>query len=207
MAGWRGATVAAAVALAVAVILLAVCAVTVFQIVRDPSGRLSGLQAGINVTTTGPNASFTWVAHDYTVTFTDTSTDNGSAITQWAWEFGDGTYANVQDPPAHMYTSECGRCTVTVDLAVQDAKGFQSAASAQVVIQSAGEASGVSQSGSSQLHLPSVSGTLVGVLTGVELLVIMVLIAVAAAKAGWNLLRRDPEPVAVPFLDRAGPRA
>ena len=37
------------------------------------------------------------------VTFTDASTSSYGAITDWYWEFGDGTTSTVQNPPVHTY--------------------------------------------------------------------------------------------------------
>jgi PKD repeat protein len=38
-----------------------------------------------------------------TVTFADDSTSPSGAITNWYWEFGDGTTSTEQNPPAHTY--------------------------------------------------------------------------------------------------------
>ena len=56
-----------------------------------------------------------------TVTFTDAST---GAPTSWAWNFGDQTTSNVQNPPAHTY-SAAGDYTVT--LTASNAGGSSSA--------------------------------------------------------------------------------
>lgn len=38
------------------------------------------------------------------ITFTDSSTSFGS-ITNWYWDFGDGSTSNAQDPPPHVYAT------------------------------------------------------------------------------------------------------
>jgi PKD repeat protein len=57
---------------------------------------------------TAPVAAFhgtpTSGASPLTVTFTDDSTSSYGAITNWAWDFGDGTISTVQNPPAHTYS-------------------------------------------------------------------------------------------------------
>ena len=49
-----------------------------------------------------PTASFTYVATDLSVDFTDTSTD---APTGWSWTFGDSGISTTQDP-THVYASD-----------------------------------------------------------------------------------------------------
>ena len=53
---------------------------------------------------TAPTASFTWVATDLTVDFTDTSTDGDGTVTGWSWDFGDGASSPVQNPQ-HTYAA------------------------------------------------------------------------------------------------------
>ena len=53
------------------------------------------------------------------VTFTDISTSS-VPITNWVWDFGDGTTSTLQNPPVHTY-SAAGTYPITLD--VTDAKG------------------------------------------------------------------------------------
>lgn len=53
------------------------------------------------------------------VVFTDLSNDNGAAITDWAWTFGDGDTSTLQDPN-HKYLSTG---TYTVSLTTTNANG------------------------------------------------------------------------------------
>jgi gliding motility-associated-like protein len=46
--------------------------------------------------------------------FTDNSTAPGSSVTQWAWDFGDGNFSNVQNP-SHTYAT-AGTYTVTLNV-------------------------------------------------------------------------------------------
>lgn len=198
----RWVTVTGAVVLAIGVVLLGAGIYTVYGIAKDPSSRLQSFKESLNLTTTGPNASFTWASNGYNVTFTDTSTDNGSSLTNWTWEFGDGGFYFGESPPVHTYSVNCPRCTEMVTLNVTDAKGHTSSAPANVTVQRFGSSNGVSQS-SSPVHVPGSLGT-VGGLTGVlELWLIMFLIGASVARAGWRLLRLEPEGVRVPLRPRA----
>ncbi len=58
-----------------------------------------------------PTAMFTWVADLTAVSFTDTSTDDGS-ISSWSWNFGDGM-SSTQRNPQHTYAAG-GDYTVTL---------------------------------------------------------------------------------------------
>lgn len=71
-----------------------------------------------------PVASFTHVADNLTVTFTDASTDDGTVST-WAWDFGDDNTSAVQAPEAHIYAANG---TYTVTLTVTDEYGVASTA-------------------------------------------------------------------------------
>jgi len=194
--------VAGAVVLAVAIGMLGCGFLTLGQLVKDP-GRLDALQNHVNVTSTGPNASFTWTSQGYNVTFTDTSTDHGSTITIWAWEFGDGTPGYLgRTPPTHTYRVTCPGCTEQVTLAVSDAADRQSVATAHVVLQSLGSSSGTGQSPNPASNVPSLGPLTTGVPGALELLLIMFLIGGSVARAGWMLLRREPETVQVPVRPR-----
>lgn len=72
---------------------------------------------------TGPIAGFIFdVGDDGVVQFTDTSTENGSAITAWAWDFGDGNTSTEADPE-HEYD---GGGAYTVTLTVTNDNGSDS---------------------------------------------------------------------------------
>lgn len=63
--------------------------------------------------------------NNHTLTFTDTSVAGDNPITSWSWDFGDGTTSNVQNPPAHTYsTLPVGTTNVTVQLTVTDSAGI-----------------------------------------------------------------------------------
>jgi PKD repeat protein len=100
---------------------------TVTLVVTDALGFSD--QATDQVTVNEPNlvADFAYVpmpAHietDDTVTFTDQSTTDGPEITQWQWNFGDGSALSTDQNPMHVYT-QVG--TYTVSLLVTDALGY-----------------------------------------------------------------------------------
>jgi hypothetical protein len=200
----RWATVVGAVVLAVAVAMLGVGAYTAYELARHPSARLSGYESPLNVSSSGPNASFTWSSQGYNVTLTDTSTDNGSVLTSWAWDFGDGTGYTGPAPPRHTYATTCPSCTESVSLAVTDAEGHRSVATANVLVQRVGGSSGVGESPISGLSLPNLGPLSSGLLGALELIAVMLLIGTSAAKAARNLLRREPEPVQIPVRDDRG---
>lgn len=187
-----------AVVLAVAVGILGFALFTTYEVARHPSAWLGGQKSTLSVSSNGPDAAFTWTSEGYNVTFTDTSTDNGSRITSWEWDFGDGTGFVGPAPPLHTYTTTCVRCTEDVSLVTTDAAGYRSVATASVTVQRTGSSNGLGTSPASQFHLPSF-GPLTSDLPGtLELLVIMFLIGGSAANAARNLLSREPETVRVP---------
>ncbi len=187
--------------LAVALILLTVAVYTTVQILRDPSARLKGLGSTFGPSSTGPSASFNWTTHGYNVSVTDTSVDNSSTITSWVWKFGDGTTYDGEHPTVHTYAVACPSCTETVSLAVKDAAGASSAASANVRLQSNGRFDGVSGS-SSGGKLPTFAGLAAELPAAVEALLLLFLIAASLLRAAWNLLRREEETVGVPIRPR-----
>ena len=81
-----------------------------------------------------PVASFSYspahVSTTDTVEFTDSSTDADGQVVAWAWDFGDGSTADVQNPQ-HSY-SHSG--TYTVTLVVSDDDGSVSAAAKQEIV-------------------------------------------------------------------------
>lgn len=194
--------VVGAVVLAVAVVLFGIGIYTVYGIARDPSARLKGFKEQLNITTTGPNVSFSWTSQGYNVTFSDTSTDNTSYITSWIWDFGDGTGYRGANPPPHAYSSTCPMCTETVTLVVGDAAGNHSTANASVVIQKFGGSSGVSQSSTPKISEPKLATIASEAFAPIELLAFMFLIAGAVAVAGRRLLQREPETIQVPVRPR-----
>lgn len=58
----------------------------------------------INVTCPPPTTGFSESSTDLTVSFTDNSNDNGSAITSWSWDLGDGN-TSTQPNPTHVYAA------------------------------------------------------------------------------------------------------
>lgn len=200
----RWGTVVGAVVLAAALGMLGLAAYTAYELVRHPSARLSGFESPLDISYLGPNASFTWSSQGYNVTFSSTSTDNGSNLTSWVWEFGDGTTGNGPTPPVHTYATTCLSCTFTVSLAATDAAGRGSVATANVLVQHAGGSSGVGTSPASPFHPPSLGPLSSGLLGTLELVAVLVLIGASAAKAAGNLLRREPESVPVPLRTGRG---
>jgi serine protease len=71
-------------------------------------GLLDGAEAvqqamgGSNVP---PTADFTFAVNNYTVTFTDQSSDSDGTIVSWLWNFGDGNTSTAQNP-VHTYATD-----------------------------------------------------------------------------------------------------
>lgn len=189
--------------LVAALVMLGVAAHTGYQVVRERSARLpADYGSALNLSWSGPNASFAWTSEGYNVTFTDTSTDNGSTITAWLWEFGDGTTSADETPSVHTYATTCGSCNEQVTLAVSDEAGHQSVATANVTVQRTGGSNGEGTSPAQQLPIPSFGVLTSGLLPALELIAVLLLIGGSAAKAAWNLLRRDHTTVAIPVVSR-----
>lgn len=88
----------------------------------------------ITVTASAPAAAFlitpdTVFVPGTLVSFTDNSTEGDFPITDWYWQFGDGSQSTVQNP-SHPYTAP-GIFTIT--FAVFDANGCESIVTAQVL--------------------------------------------------------------------------
>jgi subtilisin family serine protease len=94
-----------------------------------------------------PQASFTSQKNNYTVEFTDTSSDNDGQVTSWNWSFGDGTTSTDKYPAQHTYSANG---SYTVRLTVTDDDGASSAASNTIRIKvRGGDTSGGSDTGGS----------------------------------------------------------
>lgn len=89
-------------------------------------GSIIGGGVGTNV---GPKADFTYSSNRLTVNFTDKSTDD-KAVTSYAWDFGDGTYATSANP-SHTYQKSG---SYSVSLVVSDAEGVTSTKSMNVSV-------------------------------------------------------------------------
>jgi len=200
----RLATVVGVVVVVVGVVMVVVAASTLVHLARDPAARNTAFPNTLTLSRTGPNASFSWVSTNYNVTFTDTSTDNGSVLVAWVWDFGDGTpIYDGSSPPTHTYAVNCPMCVETVTLAVNDSQGRHSVATANVTVQARGSSNGVGTSPA--VNLPSFGPLTSGVPEILELLVLMVAIAYSTLRAGRELLRRPWDEVAVPVESRPTP--
>jgi chitodextrinase len=115
---------------------------TVTMTVTDNDGAegtlsrdLEVTEPGTQPTNTAPSADFDIACTGLSCSFTDQSTDpegNGT-IVAWAWEFGDGATASVQNPPTHDYVAT-GLASFTVRLTVTDDGGLSSSKSVQISV-------------------------------------------------------------------------
>jgi serine protease AprX len=88
---------------------------------------LAAVDAAVSLELT---ASFTYLADALAVTFTDSSTTPAGAITDWAWNFGDGNTSSLQSP-THSYSAPD---TYDVSLTVNDSDGETDTVSQQVAV-------------------------------------------------------------------------
>ena len=77
-----------------------------------------------------PAAGFTSSCTDLDCEFTDGSADPDGSVAGWAWDFGDGSTADVQSP-SHAYSDEG---TYTVGLTVTDNAGLGGSVTKQVTV-------------------------------------------------------------------------
>lgn len=84
---------------------------------------------------TPPTANFTYTTLDFTVSFTDTSTDADGTIAAWNWTFGDGTTSALRNP-THTYAAAG---TYSVSLTVTDDDGATDTATKTLTLSEAGQ--------------------------------------------------------------------
>ncbi len=104
--------------------------------VRDNDGASSApFSRTIPVANVAPTAAFTFSPASptarQTVAFTDRSTDPDGTISQWAWNFGDGSSSNKRSP-THAYSTGGA---FTVRLTVTDNDGARATASQTITVQ------------------------------------------------------------------------
>jgi PKD repeat protein len=92
-------------------------------------------EPGTQPTNEAPTAEFNISCVSLTCTFTDESTDpdGNETIAGWAWDFGDGETASVQNPPAHTFAAT-GLETFSVRLTVTDDGGLKSSRTIQISV-------------------------------------------------------------------------
>ncbi len=149
----------------------------------------------------GPSASFTWTSNGFNLTVQDTSHPGAGSLTNWQWNFGDGSgQVAGQHPAVHVYTYPGA---YDVLLTVTDSNNQQSTTFSPVDIVPAQPRSGQSV-GAVTASLPNFSFSLgdvllpiaVGTLT-VGLYLAMAVVGGMVLKAGWNLVRPRPETVRI----------
>ncbi len=68
----------------------------------DGAEAVQQAQGGSNIP---PTANFTFTVNNYTVNFTDQSSDSDGSIVSWLWNFGDGNTSSAQNP-VHTYATD-----------------------------------------------------------------------------------------------------
>ncbi len=105
---------------------------TVTLTVTDDGGltNSSNQSVTINASNVAPISSFTYVATDLQVTFTDGSSDSDGTVDSFSWDFGDGNTSTAQNP---VNTYAAGG-TYTVALTVTDNVGSTNTSSQSVTV-------------------------------------------------------------------------
>ncbi|HRN61905.1 MAG TPA: proprotein convertase P-domain-containing protein [Luteimonas sp.] len=104
----------------------------------DPVATGAMFIDGLDSTPTDPTlpvAGFSWAADELTVTFTNTSTDDGATL-DYAWDFGDGN-SSTDEHPVHTYAADG---SYSVSLTVTDADSNTDTHSATVTVESTPDA-------------------------------------------------------------------
>lgn len=102
--------------LVLGLVILMFVFVNAYDIVQNPSEKFTEWAPD---ETQGPTAAFGWVSADTSVRFNDDSLEGDGKITDWHWEFGDGSASNEKNP-VHDYG---GFGDYTVSLEVTDENG------------------------------------------------------------------------------------
>jgi PKD repeat protein len=97
---------------------------------RGGTGSTSKLITAQQPVNAPPTANLTWSCTGLDCQFSDASSDGDGDVTSWAWDFGDGNTADVQNP-SHTFG---GEGTYTVGLTVTDDDGAPASTSKQVTV-------------------------------------------------------------------------
>lgn len=110
---------------------------TVTLIVTDNDGANGTTTKSITVDYKPPTADFTYTpmtnitVNVTTVTFTDNSTIGDAALTNWTWDFGDGSNLSYGNETTHIFLING---TITVTLTVKDANGLEGVATKTIEV-------------------------------------------------------------------------
>ena len=108
---------------------------TVWLIVTDVNGSIDSI-SHIAVVNHIPAADFVYnpVCSGVISSFIDSSSVNGSIITQWNWNFGDGTTVSTIQNPLHQYAVVNSATSYNVTIIVSDTNGCVDTLSKQITI-------------------------------------------------------------------------
>lgn len=87
-------------------------------VITDNDGQISEITRDVVIYDNNPvqpTADFSHNANDNELTFTDTSAENGRAITEWYWDLGDGTHESMVQQVTHTYNYG-GTYSVTLEV-------------------------------------------------------------------------------------------
>jgi hypothetical protein len=154
------------------------------------------LRSQVPETPRGPTSTFDWTANDLTLTVLDASNAGDSPIVSWAWDFGDGTRVNVQNPGPHPYASSSA---YNVTLVVRDQNGLESTSFAAVQAIAGETRSGRSVGnpfeGGLGLDLSGIVTPLAIAFLVFGLYIVMAVVGGMITRAGWNLVKPKPETI------------
>jgi hypothetical protein len=113
--------------LVIGLIILLVAFTNVLNVAQNPSKTL---EQWVPEEIKTPTASFSWWSNDKSVEFSDASVKGSYDITNWHWDFGDGSSSSDQNPSHEYSTTD----SYTVVLEVKDTEGNSNTARTGVAL-------------------------------------------------------------------------
>jgi hypothetical protein len=169
--------------LVIGLVILLVVFTNVLDVAQNPSEKL---EQWAPEEVKGPTALFKWWSEDTSVDFNDYSIKGSLEISNWNWDFGDGSSSSDQNP-SHEY-STIGNYFVILE--VEDVNGNSNTARTRVNLSEGGTGEGGTQASMSfDLGLGTVLDRIAIAIVFVVAFAILVMIGGRFLIAGCRLLR------------------